>query len=405
MIRHLDLFAGIGGFSQAVHWLGGTTVAFVEWDPWCRSVLAKHWPEATYYGDIKKVTTDDLLQLGPIDLITGGYPCQPFSLAGKRYGKDDPRHLWPEMRRVINTVRPRFVLAENVSGHISMGLDTVLTDLEADNYTARAIVVPAAGVNALHKRERVWIMAHANSDRSSERRQCAPVTGKGDQRRDIGSGGDRDTWEVTDGGTREDTTIPYTEGHLRGVSGNGGSIPPDRTSHQSPVAHTEGGTRIPDAHGTAVDDRGNARLDGPGRSSRQPEREPAPTLADATAPRRAPRTGETGRTVRDGARRPEPERRSGTGRGIGEGQTSRTLDTGPDGIPPGLVRRSSIGSAWDGWDDPATIRGLFRTGAWESELARVVTEETDRRQKLQAAGNAIVPLVAYEILRVMLEDA
>src|SRR5690606_7087442 len=159
MIRALDLFSGIGGFSLAVDWLGGETVAFVEWEAWNRRVLAKHWPEAQFFGDIKAVTAEQLHGLGPIDLITGGYPCQPFSVAGQRRGKDDPRHLWPEMRRVIDTVRPRVVLAENVSGHVTMGLDTVLAEMESDGYTAGAIVIPAAGVNALHKRDRVWIIA------------------------------------------------------------------------------------------------------------------------------------------------------------------------------------------------------------------------------------------------------
>src|SRR5690606_9053847 len=159
MIRALDLFSGIGGFSLAVDWLGGETVAFVEWEAWNRRVLAKHWPEAQVFGEIKADTAEQLHGLGPIDLITGGYPCQPFSVAGQRRGKDDPRHLWPEMRRVIDTVRPRVVLAENVSGHVTMGLDTVLAEMESDGYTAGAVVIPAAGVNALHKRARVWIIA------------------------------------------------------------------------------------------------------------------------------------------------------------------------------------------------------------------------------------------------------
>src|SRR5690606_18449870 len=104
-MRHLDLFAGIGGFSRAVEWLGGRTVAFVEWEAWNRRVLAKHWPEARFYGDIRTVTADDISGLGRIDLITGGYPCQPFSHAGKRLGTEDDRHLWPEMRRVIGLDR------------------------------------------------------------------------------------------------------------------------------------------------------------------------------------------------------------------------------------------------------------------------------------------------------------
>lgn len=146
-ITHLDLFAGIGGFSRAVHWLGGTTVGFVEWDSWNRRVLAKHWPDAQFFGDIHDVSSSDLHRLGSVDLITGGYPCQPFSVAGQRRGTDDDRHLWPEMRRVIYTVRPAVVLAENVSGHVTMGLDTVLAEMESDGYTAGAAVSAIAGTH------------------------------------------------------------------------------------------------------------------------------------------------------------------------------------------------------------------------------------------------------------------
>lgn len=161
----LDLFSGIGGFSLGLERAGMRTVAFCEIEPFPRAVLAKHWPHVPCYHDVHDVTADRLDRdgVGRIDLICGGYPCQPFSHAGKQRGHEDPRHLWPQMRRVVGEVRPAWVLAENVVGHITLGLDQVLADLETDGYAARAIVVPACAKDAPHIRQRVWIMARGGS--------------------------------------------------------------------------------------------------------------------------------------------------------------------------------------------------------------------------------------------------
>jgi DNA (cytosine-5)-methyltransferase 1 len=151
-----------------------TTAAFCEIEEFPRAVLAKHWPDTPIYDDVRTLTADRLARdgVGRIDLICGGYPCQPFSHAGKRAGTSDPRHLWPEMRRVIGEVRPTWAVAENVVGHISMGLDQVLADLEADGYACRAVVVPAAAVDAPHIRQRVWIVAR---DTDSDSEPALPV--------------------------------------------------------------------------------------------------------------------------------------------------------------------------------------------------------------------------------------
>jgi DNA (cytosine-5)-methyltransferase 1 len=155
----LDLFSGIGGFSLGLERTGGfETVAFCEIDPFCRKVLAKHWPGVPIHEDVRELTAD---AVGHVDVITGGYPCQPFSLAGKRAGEEDDRHLWPEMYRLVAELRPAWVIGENVFGHISMGLDQVLSDLETLDYTCRPFVVPACAVDAPHRRDRVWIVANA----------------------------------------------------------------------------------------------------------------------------------------------------------------------------------------------------------------------------------------------------
>jgi DNA (cytosine-5)-methyltransferase 1 len=155
LVRHLDLFSGIGGFALAAQMVGGIeTVGFCEIDPWAQRVLAKNFPSVPIHEDVKTLNPNNY---GPIDLITGGYPCQPFSYAGKRKGAEDDRHLWPFMLEIIKRARPSFVLSENVLGHVRMGLDRVLADLEAAGYSCGAIIVPACAKGAYHRRDRVWI--------------------------------------------------------------------------------------------------------------------------------------------------------------------------------------------------------------------------------------------------------
>jgi DNA (cytosine-5)-methyltransferase 1 len=170
MLRHLDLFSGIGGFSLGMEATGGfKTVAFCEIEKFPRKVLKKHWPYVKQYKDIKELTNEQLETDGiiPIDIITGGYPCQPFSVAGSQRGEKDKRHLWPEMFRLVKECRPTWVIGENVSGHIKLGLDTVLEDLESEGYSTRAFSISASSVGANHKRERVWIVGHSQHNGSS----------------------------------------------------------------------------------------------------------------------------------------------------------------------------------------------------------------------------------------------
>ena len=157
-MKHLDLFSGIGGFALAARWVGIETVQFVEIETYAQKVLTKNFPGVPIHDDIK---TFDATKFRGIDLITGGYPCQPFSQAGKRRGSEDDRHLWPEMFRVIREARPDFVLAENVAGHVSMGLDEVLSDLESEGYTTQPLIIPACAKDAKHRRDRVWIIANS----------------------------------------------------------------------------------------------------------------------------------------------------------------------------------------------------------------------------------------------------
>lgn len=165
MLRTLDLFSGIGGFSLGLERTGGfETVAFCEIEPFCRRVLSKHWPGVPIYEDVRELSADTLRRDGiaDIDVICGGFPCQDISTAGKRAGLEGERSgLWDEYRRVIGNVRPRFVIVENVTGLLSLGVGTVLRDLAALGYDAIWDCIPACAVGAPHRRDRIWIVAYA----------------------------------------------------------------------------------------------------------------------------------------------------------------------------------------------------------------------------------------------------
>lgn len=151
------LFSGIGGFELGLSRSGMEIAWMVEINDFCQRVLKKHWPTVPIYGDIKNVTKEEL---GSVDLICGGFPCQPFSQAGKQRGKADDRYLWPEMFRIIRELKPRWIIGENVTGFINMELENAFADLESEGYKVETFVLPACAINAPHKRDRIWIVAY-----------------------------------------------------------------------------------------------------------------------------------------------------------------------------------------------------------------------------------------------------
>lgn len=162
-MRHGSLFSGIGGFDLASEWMGWENVFHCEWNEFGQKILKYYWPKAITYNDITK--TDFSIHRGTIDIITGGFPCQPYSMAGKRKGKEDERHLWPEMLRAIREIQPSWVVGENVLGLVNWNgglvFHEVQADLEAQGYEVQPYVLPAASVNAPHKRDRVWFVAYS----------------------------------------------------------------------------------------------------------------------------------------------------------------------------------------------------------------------------------------------------
>ena len=168
-MRHGSLFSGIGGFDLASEWMGWENSFHCEWHPFAQKILKYYWPNSISYEDITK--TDFTIHRGGIDILTGGFPCQPYSSAGKRLGKEDDRHLWPEMCRAIREIKPTWVVGENVRGLVSwnggMVFEEVQADLESEGYEVQSFILPAASVNAPHRRDRIWFIAYNASYSSS----------------------------------------------------------------------------------------------------------------------------------------------------------------------------------------------------------------------------------------------
>ena len=163
-MNHGSLFSGIGGFDLASEWMGWDNKFHCEWEDFPRKILKHYWPEAESYGDIKQ--TDFTIWRNRIDILTGGFPCQPYSSAGKRLGKEDDRHLWPEMLRAIREIKPRWVIGENVRGLVNWNdglvFEEVHSELEAEGYEVQSFLLPACGVGAPHRRDRIWFVAYSN---------------------------------------------------------------------------------------------------------------------------------------------------------------------------------------------------------------------------------------------------
>ena len=234
-MTHASLFSGIGGFDLAAEWMGWDNIFHCEWNPFGQKVLAHHFPNSKSYNDITK--TDFSIHEGTIDVLSGGFPCQPYSLAGKQLGKEDERHLWPEMLRTIEEVKPTWVVGENVLGIVNWGggvvFNEVQVELENKGYEVQAYILPACSKNAPHKRERTWFIAYSNSARlhkqhiSTKSKEKISHSGIFNEKRNFTSfptqppicGGD-------DGIPKELDSITFSKWRNQSIKGYGNAIVP-----------------------------------------------------------------------------------------------------------------------------------------------------------------------------------
>jgi len=344
-MKVLDLFSGIGGFSLGLEWAGMSTVAFCERDPYCTTILNKHWPDTPVHSDVRNLDGKEYAE--SIDVVCGGFPCQPFSTAGLKRGSEDDRHLWPEMLRIIRESKPRWVIGENVSGFINMALDDVSLDLESEGYEVRPFVLPACAVDARHRRDRVFIIAY---------RDPALVNASSEH-------GRRDT-------------------DRRGGAGMemGGDVLAQTRRHQVSDA-----TDRPSAHVAHADEH---RLEEHGHS------EPAEFSKASQRPKHVADTHGEGELQQEGLEH-EVGRWSGDG-----GKESESMAYATDA---GLQRRSIGGDiASEGQtaiEQSSRFGDLRRGREWpvEPPLPRMAHGVPNRVDRVKALGNAVVPQLIQTI--------
>ncbi len=393
-LRHLDLFSGIGGFSLGLEATGGfDTVAFCDIEEYPRKVLAKHWPRVKQYTDIKELSYDKLKSDGiisdnkKIDIITGGYPCQPFSVAGRKKGEEDPRHLWPEYLRLIQELRPTWVIGENVSGHIKLGLDTVLQNLADQMYSTRTFSISASSVGANHQRERIWIVANAN--------------GGGDQQEK--SGGVGEEKGKTTGGRTNHGSPGISDGTDTIIPQQGSAAEVGHLSNPGELGRNDGGGEISKTVADAIE--GNAQA---GRERRRTVREVGRgegVSSDASGGgeiggsrdmANASREGPQGSGVEsdvEGETIQESAARSGQ-----EGIFSNTERIGQQGQGK-LVRPGDPEEDCEGETDRLVDESEGAQGWWdiEPDVGRVAHGVPKRVDRLKCLGNSLIPHVPFYI--------
>lgn len=427
-MRVLDLFSGIGGFGLGLERAGMSTVAFCEADGFCQGILRKHWPETPIYDDVRTLTAGQLASDGivGIDAIVGGFPCQPHSLAGKREGVADPRHLWPEFARLIGEIRPRWVIGENVPGIRSTAADLVMGDLEALGYACEAVLVGAGDIGAPHKRQRVWFLAYAaepgrqagpcrSAESTGAARSLQPAglgrssgnllaeasqRGRREQRRTLEPGEGRHADGLHDAlGHAEDHRLALgrrLRGHLleelATADRAGRAVVWPRRRALAGVGRAADGVRagLDDAGlmfptPAASEYCGNASLRADGSKC-----ETRPTLVGMARYGLWPTPGgfAGGGSARGGDRHAEPANLAGAVRMLPtptvHGNYAQAGEKSGDGL------------------NTAVVEG-FPVEPWERDIARTVPRRTPwRTQRLKALGNAVVPQVVEAIGRAII---
>jgi len=395
MIKILDVCSGIGGFSLGLEATGGfDTVAFCEYDEFCRKVLNKHWPDVPIYEDLKEIGNEPTRLIQEFDLICGGVPCQPFSVAGKKKGKEDDRHLWPYMFKIIKHKKPTWVIVENVGGFVNVALDDVCLDLETEGYATQSFIIPACGVEAPHRRDRIWILGKLMDD-SKRNEHIEEIRGG-------------------NGEEREDEKRQREEDNTSRISSGASGLRVSDQGHETSrdVADTESdredgvSRKSKSEHG-----QGDTRLESSGSNNGRIERGSKQDVADSGSKGSQGHRGEHGlretseekQAVRGGEEQDVSNAGGERGR---SGQTDRQ-DAEDAGELTGSQehREGNAESGLGGMVDGVSSR-LDRHHGFEVEpdIPRVAENIPDRVNRLKALGNSIVPQIIYHIGMAILEE-
>ena len=398
-LKVLDLFSGIGGFSLGLERTGGfETIGFCEIEKYPQRVLRKHWPDVPIYNDVRELD-------GSIDadVITGGYPCQPFSTAGKRRGEEDDRHLWPEMLRLIKAIRPRWVIAENVAGHISMGLDTVLSDLEAEAYTWWTFVIPACAVDAKHRRDRLWIIANLRSETGAADTDADRSRFHREGKLELGETELRDEQKCEPRSMGEDVEKPERKrvGNKPGTPGGQGRQPLDTGTESLRQGY---GQSVPSGKCADSEVLGDSESERLGEARRPRARPKARAAGTSTTPSDVANTEQHGsrrEKLSEEANREEADRPTSGSSGCSDSNTETPTHADSDN---GLGRRGDVqmGRLRIQGETEANASAKRCEWAAEPDVGRVVDGVPNRVDRLKGLGNAVVPqipeMIGYAIL-------
>jgi DNA (cytosine-5)-methyltransferase 1 len=373
-MTHGSLFSGIGGFDLAAEWMGWENLFHCEWNEFGQKVLHHYWPKAIQYNDITK--TDFTIHRGKIDILTGGFPCQPYSSAGKRKGKEDERHLWPEMLRAIREIQPRWVVGENVLGLVnwSRGLvfHEVQADLEASGYEVWPYVLPAVSVNAPHRRDRVWFVAYASSN--------GYKNGHKETGREKRSSEQRGLQQFERMGGEQFT--PYPNGNSTGTSEEGTSTTGSRSNIN--VQQGERGSKTELNNRPFAVSRDVTHPHSNGFNQRNGNDEEQPGKGGFNALSNADTGDEYGNVA---------DTNNGFDKTLGQRSVLEEQKR------QGQTTRLSNGSSQPGWLQFPTQSPICTGDDGLSYQLDGITFSKWRNESIKAAGNAIVPQVVYQIFK------